>query len=279
MMQERKLSIIIPTGNRANIIEDCLKSCRWADELVVVDSFSTDGTLDIVRQYADRILQHEYINSAIQKNWAIPQAAHEWVMIVDTDERVTDELRQEVCQVLDSDSSGVGYRIPRISYMLGKPIKNCGYYPDYQIRLFKRDQGRYELRRVHAHVLLDGLCGTLKSPLIHYAHRSIEQTTKNLLILMTKWEAEQRVHEANQTGKSPTSHLWINLLLRPAAAFILRYFRQGGWREGYHGVVLSLLWAMYICITYMRVWEEQLPLSERWWHESWADLNEHDNGK
>src|SRR5215210_2149015 len=98
------LSIIVPTNNRIDVVEDCLKSVRWADEVIVVDSYSTDGTLDIARKYADRVLQHEYGFSALQKNWAIPQATHEWVLIVDTDERVTPELRDEIEAVLQSSA-------------------------------------------------------------------------------------------------------------------------------------------------------------------------------
>ncbi len=95
-LKRAALTVLVPAGDRADVIEGCLKSVRWADEVLVVDSYSTDGTLEIVRRYADRVIQHEYINSALQKNWAIPQAAHEWVLIVDTDERVTPALRAEI---------------------------------------------------------------------------------------------------------------------------------------------------------------------------------------
>jgi glycosyltransferase involved in cell wall biosynthesis len=265
------LSVIVPTGNRVDVIEDCLQSVRWADELVVVDSFSTDGTLDVAKKYADRVLQHEYVNSALQKNWAIPQATHEWVMIVDTDERVSPQLRNEIEEKLRDSLPYVGYRIPRVNLVFGKPICGARYYPDYQIRLFLRDAGRYELRRVHAHVLLDGPCGTLKSPLIHYGHRSLDQTIRNLYVLMTTWEAEQREQNALSAGKVPTKRLLVNLLLRPLGAFGLRYFREGAWRDGYHGLVVSLLWAVYVAITYMKIWEHSLNLPEQWWVDDWED--------
>ena len=150
MSEPVPISVIVPTGNRIDVIEDCLQSVRWADEVIVVDSFSTDGTLDVARQYADRVLQHEYGFSARQKNWAIPQASHEWVLIVDTDERVTAQLRDEIKETLRLPSPYVGYRIPRLNFLLGEPLHHTGYYPDYQVRLFRRDRGRYELRRVHA---------------------------------------------------------------------------------------------------------------------------------
>jgi len=269
------LSIIVPTNNRSDVVEDCLQSVRWADEVIVVDSYSTDGTLDIARKYADRVLQHEYGFSALQKNWAIPQATHEWVMIVDTDERVPASLRDEICATLRASQPYVGYRIARVNMLLGKPLYHAGYYPDYQIRLFRRDSGRYDLRRVHAHIQLDGPCGTLRSPLVHYAHRSLDQTIRNLLVLMTTWEAEQRTQQAQRSNQRPTKGLALNLLLRPLGAFGLRYFRYGGWRDGYHGLVVSLLWAMYVAITYMKIWERDLNLPERWWVDDW-DKWQHD---
>lgn len=263
------LSVIVPTGNREDTIEDCLKSVRWAGEILVVDSISTDGTLQIAEKYADRILRHEYINSALQKNWAIPQATHEWVFIVDTDERVPAGLRNEIMALLNTHPPEAGFRIPRINYLLGREMLHMDYYPDYQIRLFRKEKGKYEPRNVHAHVLVEGLVGTLENPLVHYAHRSVEQTLENLLVLMTRWEAEQRSRESAARGVSPTRGLWAKLIFRPIAAFGLRYFRQGGWREGTYGLVMSIIWAMYVSITYMRLWEEGLKLPDNWWQIHW----------
>jgi glycosyltransferase involved in cell wall biosynthesis len=265
------LTVIVPTGDRADVIADCLRSVAWADELMVVDSFSSDGTLEIARRYADRVLRHAYVNSALQKNWAIPQAAHRWVMIVDTDERVPQALREEIEGVLQEPGDHAGYRIPRVNLVLGEPVRGASYYPDYQIRLFRRDRARYQLRQVHAHVLLDGPCGTLVSPLLHYAHRSLDQTLRNLLILMTTWEAEHREQRALEAGREPTWALPVNLLLRPLGAFGLRYVRQGGWRDGYRGLIVSLIWAMYVMITYMKVWERSLELPEQWWVRDWQE--------
>jgi hypothetical protein len=267
--QRSPLTVIVPTGSRADVIEDCLRSVRWADEVIVVDSFSSDGTLDIARKYADRVLQHEYGFSALQKNWAIPQARHEWVLIVDTDERVTPELRAEIEALLAGSTPHAGYRLPRANIVLGRELRGAGYAPDYQIRLFRRDAARYDMRRVHAHIALDGSCGTLRSPLLHYSSRSLDQTIRNLLVQMTTWEAEQRIAGARAAGKRPARHLWANLLLRPIAAFGLRYFRQGGWRDGAHGLVVSMLWAIYVALTYMKIWEDDLELPERWWAEDW----------
>ena len=128
-----KLTVIVPCCNNEAIIRDCLESVKWADEILICDSFSTDKTLDIAREYSDRIIQHEYINSATQKNWAIPQAGNEWVFIVDTDERITDELRDEVVSVLKNQGESEGFNIPRANYSFGRRLRYGGYWPDYQL--------------------------------------------------------------------------------------------------------------------------------------------------
>lgn len=268
MPESPPLTVIVPTGNRLDTIEDCLKSVRWADELLVIDSNTTDGTYELAKKYADRVLRHEYGFSALQKNWAIPQARCDWVLIVDTDERVSAQLQNEIRSVIQDQQSPLhGYKLPRINYILGRPVMHTGYYPDYQLRLFMRDYGRYDLRRVHAHLNLDGSFGFLKTPLIHYAHRTMDQTLQNLLIQMTTWESEQR--------SSQPRLFWFNMTARPLGAFVLRYFRQGGWRDGYHGLVVSLLWSMYVSITYMKIWEKDLGLDKTWWVDDW---NKSDHG-
>ena len=269
-LSRAKLSVIVPTGNREDVIEECLKSVRWADEVIVVDSISTDATFGIAQKYADRILKHEYGFSARQKNWAIPQAAHEWVLIVDTDERIHPDLREEIETMLTSPQEHSGFRIPRVNLVLGKPVLGAGYYPDYQIRLFRRDKSCYQMRRVHAHMVVDGSVGTLKAPIIHYAHRSLDQMLRNLLVLMTTWEAEERLLQ--QTEKSTMfamASIVFNLLTRPIAAFCSRFLVQGGWREGMHGLSVSMVWGMYIAITYMKIWERDLDLPAKWWESDW----------
>jgi glycosyltransferase involved in cell wall biosynthesis len=242
--------------------------------VLVVDSFSTDGTLEIALRYADRILQHEYGFSASQKNWAIPQAQHPWVLIVDTDERVTQDLRQEIETVLVNPAPNLGFKIPRTNFFLNKELSWGGYTPDYQLRLFHRDHGRYDMRRVHSHVILDGPYGFLKTPLMHYTHQSLNQMLSNLLITMTTWEAQERELQSVRQGKTPTRWMKLNLIFRPLAAFTLRYFKQGGWRDGIHGLVTSLVWAMYVQITYMKIWENSLKLPDRWWAEDWQKRKE-----
>lgn len=242
------LSVIVPCGNNVDLIEDCLRGVSWADEVVVVASDSSDGTLEIARRYASRILHNEYVDSATQKNWAIPQVAHEWVLIIDTDERVDEKLRDEICALLANPGDCVGFKIPRLNHALGHPLHYGGEYPDYQLRLFRKDKGRYAHRRVHAHVLLDGPVGVCKNHIRHFGQRSIDQVVHHLLGDFTTWEAEERYRQGKRFG------IW-QALVRPVAAFVYRYFYRQGFRDGIAGLFMSGIWAIYVFVTYLKLWE------------------------
>lgn len=243
------ITVLVPTGNAADVIAGCLNTVTWADELLVADSFSTDGSADIARSFGARVVQREYGYSASQKNWAIPQASGDWVLIVDTDERIPSELRDEILQAVHS-SQFVGYRIPRLNHCFGRPLRHGGNFPDYQLRLFRRDLGRYADVRVHAPFVLDGQCGTLENHIVHYGQRSVSQIARVLLQRYTTWEAEQK----NLSGvKFRTSQL----ALRPLLAFGYRYFRQQGFRDGAEGFFMAAVWSAYVLITYSKLWRIQ----------------------
>jgi glycosyltransferase involved in cell wall biosynthesis len=243
-----KLSVLIPCGNSADVIQDCLESVTWADEIVIVDSFSTDGTLHIARRYTDRILQHEYIDSATQKNWAIPQVTYDWVLIVDTDERVTLALRQEIQTLLADPGENDGFKIPRLNHAWGAPLRFGGNFPDYQLRLFRKDKGRYQSRRVHAHVILDGPCGVIQNPLLHFGQRSMGQVIHHFLGDFTTWEAEERLRQGKHF--SP-----LQAFARTAAAFLYRFVYLQGFRDGIPGFLWSGIMATYVFLTYAKMWE------------------------
>jgi len=141
-----KLSAIIPTFNEEENLRECLESVRWADEVLVVDSFSQDRTVEIASELGARVVQHEYVNSAAQKNWAIPLALHPWVLLVDADERVTLDLRDEIRELLTVEPPFDGYWIRRANHFLGRRMEHCGWETDRVIRLFRRDVARYQDR-------------------------------------------------------------------------------------------------------------------------------------
>ncbi len=246
----RALSVIIPTFNEEETLPACLDSVRFADELLVVDSFSTDRTVAIARQAGARIVQREYGYSAQQKNWAIPQARHEWVLLVDADERVTPALRDEILRLLERGPEADGYWVRRANHFLGKRIRYCGWGTDRVIRLFRRDVSRYQDRQVHAEVDLPGPLPTLTQPLEHHTFRSFGQYWRKL-DLYSEWGARQMYREGRRVGP-------LQILLRPIGRFIRMYFLRLGFLEGAHGVVLSMLGAFTVYLKYARLWEMQI---------------------
>lgn len=244
--EQAPISVLIPCFNNEDYIEECLRSVEWADEIVVVDSFSTDRTVAIAQRYAQRVLQHEYLNSAAQKNWCIPQLTHEWVLIVDTDERVPEGLRREIENAVNHPGGFTGYRIARRNVVFGRWLRHGGYWPDYQTRLFRRDRGVYQERLVHADVILNGPCGTLTTPLQHYPHRSLAAMRAILLSRYSSWEARQKLAEGVRFRPS-------QLLTRPLGAFAARAFLKMGVLDGWQGWLISSVWAWYVLITYWKL--------------------------
>ncbi len=245
--EPRRLTIIVPTYNEAGNIRECLESARFADELLVVDSFSDDDTLAIARRAGARIIQRQYGYSAQQKNWAIPQATHEWILLVDADERVTPELREEILALLRDTPRADGYWIRRVNHFIGRPIRHCGWGSDKVIRLFRRDVSRYQDRRVHAEIDLPGPLPTMKHALEHHTFRSFGQYWHKLQ-LYSEWGASQMYLEGRRARG-------IDVLVRPFGRFIKMYLLRLGFLEGAHGVVLSMLGAFTVYLKYARLWE------------------------
>jgi len=248
------LTVIVPTYNEESTLPACLESVRFADEILVVDSFSTDRTLEIARASGARILQHEYIYSARQKNWAIPQASHEWILLVDSDERVTPGLRDEVLHVLEGEPTHDGYWIRRANHFLGRRIRHCGWGTDKVVRLFRREVARYEDREVHAEIDLPGPLPILDHPLEHHSFRSFGQYFRKLQ-LYSEWGAAQLYKEGRRAGA-------LEILGRPVTRFLKMYVLRLGLLEGLHGLVLSMLGAFTVYLKYARLWELTLGVAE-----------------
>jgi glycosyltransferase involved in cell wall biosynthesis len=242
-----RLTALVPTFNEEETLRDCLESLRWVDEILVVDSFSRDGTLEIAREFSARILQHAYENSAAQKNWAIPQATHPWVLLVDSDERVTPELREEIRGILAEGPRGDGYWIRRANHFLGRRMKHCGWETDKVIRLFRRDVARYQEREVHAEIDLPEPLPVLRHPLLHYSFRSFAQYWRKMQIY-SDWGASQLFREGKRAG-------WAAIALRPLIRFLKMYLLRLGFLDGIHGLVLCMLAAFTVFLKYAKLWE------------------------
>ena len=220
------LSVILITRNEAANIRECLQSVSWADEIVVVDSGSTDETAAIARSMGARVYEHDWPGFGPQKNRALGYATSDWVFSIDADERVTPELRAELEQAMRDDKAD-GYFCPRLSQFCGTFIHHGGWYPDYVLRLFKRDAGRFSDSMVHESVQLNGASAKLKSPLLHYSYLTQEDVERKVEHYSTA--AAQQMHQA---GKK--SH-WVGAALSAGWAFVRSYFIRLGVLDGVAG--------------------------------------------
>ena len=246
-----KLTALIPCKNERQNIRHCIASAQQiADEVLIADSGSTDGTLDIVREIGGcRIIEREYVHSANFKNWAIPQAAHPWVLIIDADERVTPELAQEIRQILESPDAHVdGYWIGRKNHFLGFHIAHCGWNRDDVLRLFRRDVGRYRERWVHAEIELDSKrVARLEHPFDHY----------------TAWSSEQHWHKLNRYATWGALNLrdeghevsTFAMFFRAPLRFLQLYILRLGFLDGIPGLHVCAYTAFYSFLKQARLWE------------------------
>ncbi|MCE5198712.1 MAG: glycosyltransferase family 2 protein [Armatimonadota bacterium] len=240
------ISAVLITYNEEANIDQCLKSLNFVDEIVVLDSFSSDRTIEIARQYTDKIRMREFTGFSDQKNASVALATEEWVLVIDADEVVTDELAAEIKRAVETGEFDY-YSIPRLSYFLGRPIKHCGWYPDNVVRLVRRSKLRFPDRLVHESVIVDGKCGMLHSDLIHYSYRSMEDFTRKM-INYSRAAAQQKMSEGAGVSAS-------DLFLRPWLIFLKKYILKQGFRDGMHGLVLCVLTACSSALRYAMLWD------------------------
>lgn len=231
-----KLAGVILAKNEAAHIQDCIKSLRWTDEVVVIESgSSTDNTVELAELAGARVIVNPFENFSQQRNAALQAVEADWVLFVDADERVTPDLAAEIRDLL-KDATHPGYWIPRHNYIFGKLTRYTGWYPDYQMRLLKRAEVHYE-RQVHELVVLpEGAeAGYLKNPLVHYNYRDLRQfLTKQRYY--ARFDAQIMYNE----GIRPK---FRNFILQPLRQFKWRFFTLRGYKDGWHGFRLSVLMA------------------------------------
>ncbi len=239
-----KISVTIITKNEELNIEDCLKSISWADEIIVVDSGSTDKTVEISKKYTNKVFFKEWIGFADQKSYALSLANNKWVLSLDADERITEELKEEI---LNKDLEEFdGYYIWRKNYFLNKEVKQCGWGNDFQLRLFVKSQTKLTDRLVHEGFVVDGKISKLKNQMIHLTHTDLKKTFAKINDYSTL-EAAEKVHRKKVNG--------FTIILNPLAAFLQHYFIRKGFLDGVHGLMVSINHAMTKLQVYMKMWE------------------------
>jgi len=243
------LSAIVLTKNEERNIVDCLQTLSWADEVLVLDSGSEDGTVALAQEMGARVERSPFDNFPRQRNAALELAQGEWVFFVDADERVSEELAGEVQKAIAQEEA-VGFWVPRHNYIFGRLIRHAGWYPDYQLRLFRRHKGRYdESREVHELVILDGPQGYLENPLIHYNYEGIGQFIER--------QSRYTEIEAAYLFRGGARAKVRNFVLQPCREFRRRYITLKGYKDGEHGLLLSLLMAYYEGVKYLKLWRLQ----------------------
>lgn len=246
-----KLSVVISAFNEEKMIADCLESVKFADEIILVNSSSTDNTQKIASKYTKKIYTRENnLMLNINKNYGFTKAEGNWILSLDADERITPELEEEIKKVLTNSNSINGYWIPRKNIIFGKWIQHSLWYPDYQLRLFKRGFGKFPEKHVHEMVSLEGDTEKLKSPMVHYNYSSISQYLSKMDSIYTESEAENYLN----SGKKIT---WVDALRFPVNDFLKTFFAQKGYKDGLHGLVLSILQAFYSEVVFAKIWERQ----------------------
>ncbi|MEW6508945.1 MAG: glycosyltransferase family 2 protein [Bacteroidota bacterium] len=245
---KEKLSVVIIAGNEEKNIRDCLESVKWADEIIVIDSESTDNTREIAKEFTPNVFVKKWEGFVPQRKFSIEKTSNDWVLSVDADERVSAELKIELQKLLGSSNKLNGYFVPRQNYFLNKLIKSCGWYPDYQMRLFNKCFAGISNRKVHEGFEVKGKTGKLKNHLIHFTHQNITDTIKKI----NEYSYLQALEKKN--GKKVKA---VNLIFNPAAAFLNHFIGRKGFRDGIHGLMVSLIHSITNLLTYMKTWELQ----------------------
>lgn len=244
----RGISALITTFNEERHIRECIESLLWCDEILVVDSFSTDATPEIVRSFENvNFVQRTYFGSASQKNWAMDQTENEWILIFDADERCTPALREEIATLFqDGDPDHDAFTIKRTVYFLGKVIRFSGWQRDRVVRLLKRGAGRYPNRRVHADMVTRAPAPVLKQPMLHIMVEDFVIYARRIQ-KYSWWGAAQAFREGRRSG--PTE-----ILGRSVWRFLRTYFFQLGIFDGLRGLVFCLLQAYGTYTKWAYVW-------------------------
>lgn len=242
------VSVAIITRNEERKILEALESVRDFEEIVVVDSFSDDKTVEICRKYTDRVFQAEWKGFSEQKSLAISKTTLDWVLVIDADERVTEKLKREISEKIKEHTIS-GYYIPRKNYFLGRWIKYCGWWPDYTLRLFQRKSWAMENRLVHEKITVNGKTDYLKEPLLHFTYDSIEE-------FIEKMQRYSTLSALEFMRENPSKlKLLLKLLTSPPFTFIKMFVLRKGFLEGQRGFILSSLYSFHSFLKYAKAWE------------------------
>ena len=247
MTEKMAVSAYVLTFNNRRTIEGCLKSLDWVEELVVVDSLSTDGTYEICQRYTEKAFQRPWTGHRDQYQYAADLTTHEWALFVDADEEIPPELAQEIRERFRRGVEGVdGFFVYRRTYYLGRWIRYGGWYPDGEIRLHRKAKGKWE-GGLHAKIVVNGRVEYLKNQYLHYTYRNISDQIQTI-------DRYSQIAAEDMAREGKPFRL-LNLLLHPPFRFFKEYLLKSGFRDGFPGLVIIVSTMFYVFIKYAKLWE------------------------
>ncbi|MBI3984704.1 MAG: glycosyltransferase family 2 protein [Candidatus Levybacteria bacterium] len=250
-----KISAVVSAYNEEKNIERCLKSLSFADEIIVVDNESIDQTSEISLKYTKKVFKQKNNPSEIdiQKNFGFEKASNEWILSIDADETVTSQLAQEIKRILSAKPSTIsqinGFWIPRKNLIFGKWIEHTGWYPDLQLRLFRKGKAKYTKRHIHEDITLEGTSANLSQHLIHHHYQTISEFLEKTFVY-AKNEADNYLDKGYQFS-------YFDAIKLPLSEFLSRFFARKGYKDQFHGLILSLLMAFYHFLVFCYIWEKK----------------------
>ncbi len=250
-----KVSAVVMAHNEEKNLGTCLKSLKFADEIVVIDNESEDQTSQIASQFTKKVFKQKNNPNEIDlmKNFGFEKVSCEWVLSIDADERVSEELSLEIKKILSQKPSMVseinGFWIPRKNLIFGKWIEHSGWYPDYQLRLFRKDKGKYTKKHMHEDITLEGPSAKLTGHIIHNHYGKVSSFLTKTLVY-SKNEAENLIEKGYEFS-------YFDAIRFPVSEFLSRFFARKGYKDGFHGLVLSLLMAFYHFLIFCFIWEKK----------------------
>ena len=245
-----KISAVIIAFNEEAKIADAINSVKWADEILLVDSESTDRTVEIAKSLGAKIISQKWLGFSKQKQFAVDNAAHEWIFSLDADEVVSDKLRDEILKLKTAENIADGYKIPRLSFYMNRPIRHGGWYPDWQIRFFNRRKGKWKDVMIHESVEINGQIGKLSGDILHY---SVEDAAHHHRMIGERY-APLAAEQMFQKGRK-TSHLKI--ATAGLTAFLQTYILKGGFLDGLAGFAIARFAAHHAFLKHLMLWEKQ----------------------
>lgn len=249
MEKKIPVSVVIITKDEEKNIAPCLESVKWADEIIVVDDYSSDKTVEIAQRYTEKVIQRKMDVEGRHRNWAYAQAKNKWVLSLDADERVTPELKDEISGYFNHGLSSdfKGYTIPRRNYIGDYWVRYGGWYPSPQLKFFDKDNFKWEEVEVHPRAFLDGACGRMKNDIVHYSYKDFGNFLYKINS-QTTWEAKKWVDDKREISLGKA--LW-----RAIDRFFRGYIRKKGYKDGFIGFMVGIFASLYQVMSYAKYWE------------------------